>query len=299
MDHGSVKTNPLYPRNCCVFMKAGGAPPAGREARPALISPSRGIPCRRGIGVRGTRYAGQLLSRKRAREATDQGAEQTHCALDTRSTRMRQQTHFIPAIAGFLWRKVVLHRAQGARLSSVRHGSRLAAIARTAPASFSRKSERKKGRIREVQNKPTSRQRRGVVLSILAKDLVGTLMDHRSVKTNPLYARNCWVFMEAGGAPPPGAQRARLSSAWHAGRQKKSDPRASHLLPQERAGEGTDLGNYQTKPNSIMKSSVFVKYSPSCLKTMRGRSVARPRAPVGGRFTPIIAPLWPSGGDRF
>jgi hypothetical protein len=64
------------------------------------------------------------------------------------------------------------------RLSSVRHaafhadGASEFAVLGT-PASFSRKRERKKGRIREVQNNPTSRQCREVVLSVFAKDLDG------------------------------------------------------------------------------------------------------------------------------
>src|SRR5208282_5670989 len=60
--------------------EAAGRSTTGRQARPPLISPSRGIPCQRSIGVRGTRCAGQLLSRKNAREATEREVrKQTHC----------------------------------------------------------------------------------------------------------------------------------------------------------------------------------------------------------------------------
>jgi hypothetical protein len=40
----------------------------------------------------------------------------------------------------------------------------------------------------------------------------------KNAKTKPLYPPNCWVFMEAGGAPPPVAKRDRLSSVRHSSR---------------------------------------------------------------------------------
>ena len=66
--------------------------------------------------------------------------------------------------------------AKRARRSSVRHGSRFAAIARTAPASFSRKQEREKRRERERKNKPTSatpRDRRKERITIDAMSAAG------------------------------------------------------------------------------------------------------------------------------
>ncbi len=68
----NAKTKPLYAWNCSVFGEAGGSPP-GREARPALISPSR-------LSHRSDREnpAGQLLSQKRARAATKEKDAKTN-----------------------------------------------------------------------------------------------------------------------------------------------------------------------------------------------------------------------------
>ena len=65
------------------------------------------------------------------------------------------------------------------------------------------------------------RASREVVLSAARRTSNGTTSSVKSAKTNPLYPRNCCVFMEAGGAPPPVAQRDRLSSVRHVGRRSQ------------------------------------------------------------------------------
>jgi len=79
----SAKTNPLYAWNCGVFGEAGDTPP-GREARPALISPSR-------FSHRsdGENRAGQLLSRKKAREATEEEDAKTNPLRASREVVLR------------------------------------------------------------------------------------------------------------------------------------------------------------------------------------------------------------------
>jgi len=67
-----TKRSKKHPENAGV-RKYRWCSTTGREARPALISPSRFS-----HRSHGENRAGQLLSQKRAREATDQGAEQTH-----------------------------------------------------------------------------------------------------------------------------------------------------------------------------------------------------------------------------
>jgi hypothetical protein len=84
------------------------------------------------------------VSRELAFTAQDVKSQKNKATLSTGSLRffLREQVGTPPPVA------------KRDRLSSVRHASRLEAIARTAPASFSRKKTREKRQQEEAQNKP-------------------------------------------------------------------------------------------------------------------------------------------------
>ena len=141
------------------------------------------------------------------------------------------------------------------RLSSASHGSRIAAIARTAPGTCLLPQKRAgEGMDRECRNKPTSRQRREVVprpcqgpqgaRSDEWKVQEQTHSAHsrkiaKSDETKPKRSGECWgsgtsMVLTAGRAARP------LSLPVTVPHRSHRENRAWHLLSQKRAGEGME-----------------------------------------------------------
>jgi len=76
-----------------------------------------------------------------------------------------------------------------------------------------------------------------------------------NAKTNPLYAQNCCVLMEAGGAPPPVAKRARLSPVCHSSCFAAIRMNCAIHPPSER--EGTDQRIAKTNPLRASRAVVL------------------------------------------
>jgi hypothetical protein len=118
----------------------------------------------------------------------------------------------------------------------------------------------------------------------------------RSSRTNPLCPWIRWVFLEAGGAPLPVARRDRLSSVWHAGRETKSDQRASHLLP--RTEEGT-FSEVQEQTHFVLGFAGFFWRLVVLDHRSRGATGSHPSGtPVARQERPARQPPSPANGRR-